>query len=78
MLSFKVVRVVKLKLAFMELLFYNLVILIKLHKIRYLNLNKVLLFLRNQAICLKNWKFDELQLPQSLIFFAEILRTFPT
>ena len=78
MLSFKVARVVKLKFAFMELLFYNLVILIKLYKSQYLNLNKVLLFPRNQAICLKNWKFDELQLPQSLIFFAEILRTFPT
>ena len=40
----------------MELFFYNLVILIKLFKIRYLNLDKALLFPRNQAICLKNWK----------------------
>ena len=48
--------VVKLKLAFMEWFFYNLVILIKLYKIRYLNLDKALLFPRNQAICLKNWK----------------------
>ena len=36
--------VVRLKLAFMERLFYNLVILIKLYKIRYLNLDKALLF----------------------------------
>ena len=52
----KVARVVKLKLTFMEWFFYNLVILIKLYKIWYLNLDKALLFLRNQAICLKNWK----------------------
>ena len=30
--------------------------LIKLYKIRYLNLEKALLFPRNQAICLRNWK----------------------
>ena len=36
--------------------FYNLVTLIKLYKIRYLNFAKALLFLRNQVICLKNWK----------------------
>ena len=52
----KVARVVKLKLAFMEWFFYNLVIVIKLYKIRYLNLDKVLLFSRKQVICLKNWK----------------------
>ena len=52
----KVARVVKLKLAFTEWLFYNLVILIKLYKIRYQNLDNALLFPRNQAICLKNWK----------------------
>ena len=45
---------VKLKLAFMEWLFYKLVILIMLYKIGYLNLDKTLLFPRNQAICLKN------------------------
>ena len=33
---------VKLKLAFMEGFFYNLVILIKLYKILYLNLDKAL------------------------------------
>ena len=38
----------------MEWFFYNLVILIKLYKIRYLNLDEVLLFPGNQAICLKN------------------------
>ena len=53
---FKLACVVKLKLAFIEWFFYNLVILIKLYKIRYLNLDKALLFPRNQAICLKNWK----------------------
>ena len=74
----KTARVVKLKLAFMEWFFYNLVILIKLYKIWYLNLGKALLFPRNQAICLTIENFDELQLPQSAIFFAEILHTFPT
>ena len=49
-------NIISLKLTFMELFFYNLVILIKLFKIRYLNLDKALLFPRNQAICLKNWK----------------------
>ena len=52
----KVARVVKLKLAFMEWFFYNLVIIIKLYKIWHLNLDKALLFPRNQATCLKNWK----------------------
>ena len=52
----KVARVVSLKLAFAGWFFYNLVILIKLCKIRYLNLEKAL-FPRNQVICLKNWKF---------------------
>ena len=37
--------------------FFNLdIIVIKLYKIWYLNLDKALLFPRNQAICLKNWK----------------------
>ena len=52
----KVARVGNLKLIFRYYFFYNLVILIKLYKIRYLNLDKALLFPRNQAICLKNWK----------------------
>ena len=50
----KVACVVKLK--FMEWFFYNLVIVIKLYKLRYLNIDKVLLFSRKQVICLKNWK----------------------
>ena len=54
--NYKVVRVVKLKLVFMKWFFINLVILMKLYKIRYLNLDKPLLFPRKQAICLKNWK----------------------
>ena len=52
----KVARVVKLKLAVMEWFFYNLVILIKLYKIWYLNSDETILFPRNQAFCLKNWK----------------------
>ena len=47
---------VKLKLAFMEWFFYNLVIVIKLYKTWYLNLDKALSFPRNQTICQKNWK----------------------
>ena len=35
--DFKVARVVNLKLAFTDNFFYNLVVLIKLYKIRYLN-----------------------------------------
>ena len=54
--QFKVARGVKLKLAFMKWFFYNLVMQIKLYKIQYLNLDKALLFPRNQAICLKNRK----------------------
>ena len=53
----KVARVVTLKLAFKEWFFYNLVLLIKLCKIGYLNWDKVLLFPRNHVICFKNWKF---------------------
>ena len=53
---FKVTYVFNLKLVFTEWFFYNLVIQIKLHKMRYLNLDKALLFPRKQVICLKNWK----------------------
>ena len=52
--------------------------LIKLYKIQYLNLDKALFFPKNQANCLKNGNIDELKLPQSLIFFAKNLHTFPT
>ena len=50
----KVAHMVNLKLAFMDWFFYNLIILIKLCQIWYLNLDEALLFLRNQVICLKN------------------------
>ena len=50
--KFKVPRVVK-KIGSYGVIFYNLVILIKLYKIRYLNLVKALLFPRNQAEKLK-------------------------
>ena len=56
MFDFKVAYMVNLKLAFTDWFFHNLIILIKLYKIRYLNLDKALLFPRNQVICLKNWK----------------------
>ena len=75
---FKVVCVVKLKLAFMEWLFYNLVILIKLYKIRYLNFDKALLFPRNQAIWQKNWKLWRAPTTTKFNVFAEILQTFLT
>ena len=52
----KLAPVAKLKLIFTEWFFYNLMVLIKLCKIRHLNLDKALLFPRNQIICLKKWK----------------------
>ena len=55
-LYFKVARVAYIKLGFTGKLFYNLIILIKQCKIQWLNLDKALLFPRNQAICMKNWK----------------------
>ena len=70
--------VVRLKLAFIGVIFYSLIILIKLYKIRYLtNLaDKALLFPRNQAICLKIENFNELQLSQSLIFLLQFCTRF--
>ena len=59
----KAARLVKSKLAFMEWHLYNLVILIKLYKIRCLNLDKALLFAGNHAICLKNWKLWQAPTP---------------
>ena len=44
----------------------------------YLNLDKSLLIRRNQAFVWKIEYFDELQVPSSLIFFADILHKFPT
>ena len=52
----KVARVCHSKLGFTNWFFYNLILLIKLCKIRLLNWEKALLFPRNQVICLKNWK----------------------
>ena len=75
----KVAREINLKLTFTDRFFKNLIILIKLCKIRYLNLDKTLLFPRNQVICLRNWKLW--RAPSSIkfnIFFAEILHTSPT
>ena len=46
--------VVNLKLAFTECFFYNLIILIKLCKIRDLHLDKALLFPGNQVTYLEN------------------------
>ena len=54
--SIKVARVVNLKLFLTERSFYTSIILITLCKIRYLNLDKSLLFPKGQVICLKNWK----------------------
>ena len=53
--KFKVARVVK-KIGFYGVIFQNLLILIKLYKIRHLNLDRALLFPKIQTICLKNWK----------------------
>ena len=53
---FKVARVFNIRLRFTELLFCNLIILIKWCKIQYLSLDEALLFPRNQVTCLKNLK----------------------
>ena len=74
----KVARVVKLKLAFMEWFFYNLVILVKTYEIRYLNLDKALLFPRNQAICLKNWKLWRAPTTTKFDIFCWNFAHFPT
>ena len=42
----------------------------------YQNLDKALLFLRNQVFCLKIENFVELELSYSSIFFAETSHTF--
>ena len=54
--NFKVARVVNIKLGFTDQLFCNLIMLIKWWKFQYLNLDEALVFLRNHAIYLKNWK----------------------
>ena len=54
----KVARVVDIKLFFfMDWFYYDLIMLIKSCKIPYKNLDKALMFSRNQFFCLKNWKF---------------------
>ena len=52
----KVASVVNLKLAFKDWFLYNLIKLIELWKIRYLNLDKVLSFPRNQVIVFEKLK----------------------
>ena len=58
------------------MIFYNLVILIKLYKIRYLNSDKAVLFRDTRLFVWKIENFDKLQLPQSLTFFAGICTHF--
>ena len=63
----------------MDWFYYNFIILTKEFKIPYKNLDKSLLFSRNQVFCQKKFeKFDEIQLPYILIFFAETSHTFST
>ena len=54
--NLKVAWVVKIKLFFMDQFNYNFIILIKWCKAPHRNLDKALLFLRNQAFFLKIWK----------------------
>ena len=72
----KVARVVNFKLAFKDWLFYNLIILIKLCKIWYLNLVKTLLFPRNQVIFLKNWKLWRAPTTIEVFFFLKFCASF--
>ena len=62
---------VNIKLAYMNWYFDNLVILIMRCNTPHKNLDKALLFLRNQAFCLKNWA-------PTTIEFVEILHALPT
>ena len=73
LICIKVARVVKFKLAFMEWFFYNLLILIKVCKIRYLNVDK---FGETGLFVWKIENFDELQLPESLIFLLKFCTRF--
>ena len=53
----KVARAVNIKLVFKKwFFFYNFVIVIEYRKTPYKNLDKALLFSRNQVFCLKDWK----------------------
>ena len=55
LLFLKVACVVKTKFFFIDWFYYNLIILIKQCKIPYKNVDKALLFSRNQVFCLKIW-----------------------
>ena len=70
-------RSFNIKLAF-TVFFSNLIILIDQYKIRFLNLDQTLLFLRSQVICLKNWKLWRAVTTSKFIFFLSKLCKFPT
>ena len=55
-LTLKVAWVVIIKLFFYELVLNNVIILIKYCKMPYKNLDKALLFSKNQVFCLKIWQ----------------------
>ena len=61
---------VNIKLAFMDWFFCNLIILIKQRKMPYTNLDKVLLFSRNQVVFLKNWELRPTPTTAELIIFS--------
>ena len=69
-------RSFNIKLAF-TVFFSNLMILIDQYKIRFLNLDQTLLFLRSQVICLKNWKLWRAVTTSEFIFLSKLC-TFPT
>ena len=53
---FNMARVANINCFFMDWFYYDLIILIKERETPYRNLDKALLFSRNQVFCLKNWK----------------------
>ena len=63
-------KVVNIKLGFTDLLICNLITLIEQCKIHYLNLDKALLFPRNQTICLKNWRLRRAPTTKKFIIFC--------
>ena len=58
--------------------YYNLIIPIKLWKIPYKNIDKVLFFRENRYFVWQFENFDEIQLFYSSIFFSETSDTFST
>ena len=64
------------KIDFHGLVFYILVTIIKLCKIRYLNLDKSCYLQETRLFVWKIENFGKLQLPWSLIFLTEILHMF--